>query len=460
MNRLAHWMMRLYPARWRRRYGDELDALLADSGADARVVADLFKGGVRMQFSTWSFPKLALALGIGGVILGAGLALLLPSVYKSQATLVIMPAGITEGITDGRSPLNEQIQQMEESVVSRTSLSRMINDPRLLLYTSELKTTPLEDVIEEMKTNIRVDFVSLPGSLGKRGSAFNISFSYPDRFKAQQTVHALMSAFVERNFQAHLTASKSGALAVVDAASLPFSPVYPSRVMVMMAGFVFGVIGAGIWRMVQRTGFIARRFALVAVALGIACMVLVIVGNTLDLLPSQRYRSTATLRLPGGNSAQIHALEAEAISQTSLSGIISDPRLALYKNQLRTMPLESVIQNMKRHLAVTPKGGGIFTVSFDYPDRYKAEMTVDAVMNRLEKTSQQLYSGGAPPQPLMPAVMDVLDPASMPITPVKPNRYMIAASGGIAGLAAAAVIAIIRRRWRPDAEMPVDAVHQ
>lgn len=29
MNRLAHWMMRLYPTRRRKRYGDELDALLA-----------------------------------------------------------------------------------------------------------------------------------------------------------------------------------------------------------------------------------------------------------------------------------------------------------------------------------------------------------------------------------------------------------------------------------------------
>ena len=27
MNRLAKWMMRLYPAGWRRRYGDEMDAL-------------------------------------------------------------------------------------------------------------------------------------------------------------------------------------------------------------------------------------------------------------------------------------------------------------------------------------------------------------------------------------------------------------------------------------------------
>jgi hypothetical protein len=56
MKRLARWTMRLYPVRWRRRYGDEVDALVSDAGADARVVADLLKGAVRMQFAAWSFP--------------------------------------------------------------------------------------------------------------------------------------------------------------------------------------------------------------------------------------------------------------------------------------------------------------------------------------------------------------------------------------------------------------------
>ncbi len=71
MNRLARWMMRLYPAAWRARYGDEMDALLADSGADAKTVADLLTGGIRMRFPERSrFLKLALALGaLAGLVL-------------------------------------------------------------------------------------------------------------------------------------------------------------------------------------------------------------------------------------------------------------------------------------------------------------------------------------------------------------------------------------------------------
>jgi len=89
MNRLAKWMMRLYPANWRARYGDELDALVSDAGADTRVVTDLLKGGIRMQFKAWSFPALALTLGILGAILGAGVGLLLPSQYTSRARLQV-----------------------------------------------------------------------------------------------------------------------------------------------------------------------------------------------------------------------------------------------------------------------------------------------------------------------------------------------------------------------------------
>jgi hypothetical protein len=89
MNRVAKWMMRLYPARWRRRYGDELDALLCETGADARVVADLLKGGVRMQFSTWSFAKLAVMLGISGLLFGAVASFLIAPIYESKATLEV-----------------------------------------------------------------------------------------------------------------------------------------------------------------------------------------------------------------------------------------------------------------------------------------------------------------------------------------------------------------------------------
>jgi hypothetical protein len=36
-------MAALYPAAWKKRYGDELDALIEDAGGGWRVISDLLK---------------------------------------------------------------------------------------------------------------------------------------------------------------------------------------------------------------------------------------------------------------------------------------------------------------------------------------------------------------------------------------------------------------------------------
>ncbi len=43
MNRLTRIIIGLYPTAWKKRYGDELDALIEDSGVDWRVLFDLLK---------------------------------------------------------------------------------------------------------------------------------------------------------------------------------------------------------------------------------------------------------------------------------------------------------------------------------------------------------------------------------------------------------------------------------
>ena len=465
MNHLAHWMMRLYPKRWRARYGDELDALLADTGADARVVTDLFRGGIRMQFKTWSFLKLALALGLAGMLIGVGIAFMLPNEYTSVATMQITPAQISEDMVQANinNSLNERIQQMQTQVMSRTVLTGIINDPQLRLYSSELAVKPLEDVIEEMKGNIRIDFVALPGALGKRASAFDIKFTYPDRDKAQQTVRALLNAFDAQNLQQSMATPRHFGeyrLDVLDAATFPSSPIYPSRRMVALAGLIAALLLASAWYLIQKTGFINRRFALVPIAVGVAGLLAVIVANRLDLLPYQ-YRSIATLRLHGGNAEQVQILETNVLSRTSLSTVINDPRLRLYSQELRTTPLEDVIQTMKEHLAIAFDGnhdGTVFTISFDYPDRYKALMTVQTIMARFDAANAQLYPGNSLPPSMIPEVLDVLDTASLPQRPSWPNRRVIALLGGIIGVVLAAIIALIRRRWKSEPEFPVDAI--
>jgi capsular polysaccharide biosynthesis protein len=448
MNRLAKWMMRLYPSRWRRRYGDELEALLAETGADARVVADLLKGGVRMQFSTWSFAKLAVVLGVAGVLLGVAGSLLIAPIYESKTTLEVT----------GPQPASV-IRQAEPAVLSRVSLYGIINTPQLDLYRQERRVMPDEDVIEQMRNDIHIEVVDQPGGQGN-SAAFQISFRYPDPAKAKSVTGTLVQKFADESFQQRLhEAAGKHYLAVVDPASLAVRPVFPNENVVLFIGCLLGASIPFVWRRRRRKSIVTWGFPVLVVVFGFAGLLAANIAFIVQKIFPYTYRSTATLFVQNGSPEQIQAITTDATSRTSLSTIINDPRLALYKTQRKTQPLEDVIENMRRNLAITPSGQ-YFNISFEYPDRYKAHQAVNSVMNRLEESYQLTYSG-LPDAPVdaSPTALKVIDAASMPVAPVSPNRYTIAMKGGLAGLLAAAVIATVRRRWKPEAELPVDAVN-
>jgi hypothetical protein len=71
MKRLARMMAALYPAAWKKRYGDELDALIEDAGGGWHIIFDLLKEAMKMQLKTWSSGKLALVFGISGLLAAA-----------------------------------------------------------------------------------------------------------------------------------------------------------------------------------------------------------------------------------------------------------------------------------------------------------------------------------------------------------------------------------------------------
>src|SRR6204780_1814440 len=135
-----------------------------------------------------------------GLVISTVVAFLVQNTYVSEATLQITPAQISESIvkTTVNQALTERISEMQQEILSRTSLSSIITDPRLDLYKSDRASSPLEDVIETMRNrDIKISINSVPGE--RRASAFSISFAYPDRVKAHDTVQTLITKFQEAN---------------------------------------------------------------------------------------------------------------------------------------------------------------------------------------------------------------------------------------------------------------------
>ena len=141
-----------------------------------------------------------------GIVISIVIAFTQSNIYVSQAQMQITPTQISESIvkTTVNQQLTERILTDGNEILSRTSLSGIIQDPRLNLYKNERASKPLEDVIETMRNrDIHIQINVLPGE--RRASAFTISYQYPDRVLARDTVQALMTKFTDSNLNAQRT---------------------------------------------------------------------------------------------------------------------------------------------------------------------------------------------------------------------------------------------------------------
>jgi uncharacterized protein involved in exopolysaccharide biosynthesis len=110
--------------------------------------------------------------------------------------------------------MTERLNQMQQEILSRTSLQEIVQRPSLDLYKRERQRLPLEDIVQDMRNKyIKIQMMETPNNTGSRvASAFLIQFSYSDRYKAQQVVRELVTKFTEQNVtvqrnQATLTTS-------------------------------------------------------------------------------------------------------------------------------------------------------------------------------------------------------------------------------------------------------------
>ena len=152
-----------------------------------------------------------------GLVLSVVVAFLWPDTYISQAVMRITPQQVPENLIPSvlSTQMAERLNQMQQEILSRTSLQELIQRPALDLYRRQRQRLPLEDIIQDMRNKyIKIQMMETPNNTGERrvASAFLIQFSYSDRYKAQAVVRELVTKFTEQNVtvqrnQATLTTS-------------------------------------------------------------------------------------------------------------------------------------------------------------------------------------------------------------------------------------------------------------
>ena len=84
---------RLYPSRWRQRYGAEFDALLEDTRPTLKNTLDVAWGALEMHMNNLTFSKLAVLCGVTGAIVAAAMAVRMPDKYVSEAIIRVSGDG-------------------------------------------------------------------------------------------------------------------------------------------------------------------------------------------------------------------------------------------------------------------------------------------------------------------------------------------------------------------------------
>lgn len=474
MRRCIKLAAQLYPRGWRARYGEEFDALLEDVGAGPREFVDVMRGAVKMQLTRGSDWKIVAAMAVAGAIAAAAVSFRVPERYVSAAVVrVTPPRDAQHGVAVDTGPVLQE-------VLSRGSLSELIQRPSLNLYPEDRHRIPMEEVIERMRNrDIQVQW---------SGTDMRISFAYPVRAKAQAVTRALMTRFTEqervmsrfrtemwRRIWPQSAVPPAGTVEVLDPASLPAQPIGPNRLAFLAAGLCAGLILGLLTAVTMRRPKWTLRMAGFAAA---GC----VLGIAVSFLLPDTYTSTAVLRIrppivpetPEGGSAaaslaeRLQPMQQEILSRGSLAEIIQRPEFDLYRKQRAKSPLEDVVATMRNHLAIRPlsapngaAGASAFQISFSYPDALKAQAVVREFVTQFFK--QNIIAAQARTKDLkdddpirrieerrLGSNLEVLDPASLPANPVAPNRMAVTAAGIAIGLMLGGLTLLVRRPREPE----------
>ena len=143
------------------------------------------------------------------VVFGAitAIAFLLPSVYRSTATILIESQQVPQDLirTTVTGFAEERIKSITQQIFSRKILINIIED--FDLYSERRGKDPMEEILEDMRDDIFVEMVGaeVPDRRGGRpvtvNVAFTVSYEGRDPQKVMQVTNRLTSLFLEHNLR-------------------------------------------------------------------------------------------------------------------------------------------------------------------------------------------------------------------------------------------------------------------
>jgi protein tyrosine kinase modulator len=160
-----------------------------------------FGSGLETLLEVWSRRKwLAVSVFLCPFVAMLSLAMSLPDLYRSTATLLVERPQISETFVKSSvtSELETRLQTIRQEILSRTRLQGLIT--RFDLYPDLRERATAEEILDRMRRDIRMDLKGAE-AMGGRGAtiAFALSYRGLDPQTVATVANTLATSFVEEN---------------------------------------------------------------------------------------------------------------------------------------------------------------------------------------------------------------------------------------------------------------------
>src|SRR3989441_1511144 len=160
--------------------------------------------GLDGLLAVWSRRKwLAILAFVFPMSAAASLLAFLPNIYRSTATVLVDRQQVPETFVQPTvtSALETRLHTISQEVLSRVRLEALIN--RFGLYTDLRQKAQLEDVVQRMRNDIKLEIKSAElRGLREATVAFTISYQGTDAATVSLVTNTLASFYIEENLRA------------------------------------------------------------------------------------------------------------------------------------------------------------------------------------------------------------------------------------------------------------------
>jgi polysaccharide biosynthesis transport protein len=151
-------------------------------------------------------------------LLSVILSVVLPSIFRSKATILIEEQEIPSELVKSTVTTfaDQRIHLIKERIMSRANLMEIVK--KFNLYENELKSKTEERVLDKMRKSITIDTVSADvidprnGVPTKATIAFILAFDNPSASLAQKVANEMVSLFLKENIKSRTDAAENAAV--------------------------------------------------------------------------------------------------------------------------------------------------------------------------------------------------------------------------------------------------------